>query len=91
MCKRLPHIFHNVRVSSRIILMITRTLYKIAQGINGVIRLSCAIFRKEIMIEELFWQRATNLWKMIHSIEDDLVYKVMWEDKLKELMKKYDF
>ena len=45
-------------------------------------------FRKEIMTEELFWQRVSNLWKMIHSIEDDLVYKVMWEDKLKELMKK---
>ena len=43
------------------------------------------------MTEELFWQRVSNLWKMIHSIEDDLVYKVMWEDKLKELMKKYDF
>ena len=43
------------------------------------------------MTEELFWQRAANLWKMIHSIEDDLVYKVMWEDKLKELMKKYEF
>ena len=40
------------------------------------------------MTEELFWQRASNLWIMIHSIEDDLVYKVMWEDKLKELMKK---
>ena len=40
------------------------------------------------MTEELFWQRASNLWKMIHSIEDDLVYKIMWEDKLKELMKK---
>ena len=40
------------------------------------------------MTEELFWQRASNLWKMIHSIEDDLVYKAMWEDKLKELMKK---
>ena len=40
------------------------------------------------MTEELFWKRATNLCKRVHSIEDDLVYKVMWEDKLKELMKK---
>ena len=43
------------------------------------------------MTEELFWRRVTNLWKMIHSIEDDLVYKVMLEEKLKELMKKYEF
>ena len=56
---------------------------------DGVIRISpMQFFRKEIMTEELFWQRASNLWKMIHSIEDDLVYKIMWEDKLKELMKK---
>ena len=40
------------------------------------------------MIEELFWQRVTNLWKIMNSITDDLVYKAMWEDKLKELMKK---
>ena len=40
------------------------------------------------MIEELFWQRVSNLWKIMNSIEDDLVYKAMWEDKLKELMKK---
>ena len=56
-----------------------------------VISVSPSFFRKEIMTEELFWQRVSYLWKMIHSIEDDLVYKVMWEDKLKELMKKYDF
>ena len=43
------------------------------------------------MTEELFWQRVSYLWKMIHSIEYDLVYKVMGEEKLKELMKKYDF
>ena len=43
------------------------------------------------MTEELFWQRVSYLWKIMNSIEDDLVYKVMWEDKLKELMKKYDF
>ena len=40
------------------------------------------------MTEELFWQRVTNLWTIYHSIEDDLVYKIMWEEKLKELMKK---
>ena len=40
------------------------------------------------MNEELFWQRVTNLWIIYHSITDDLVYKAMWEDKLKELMKK---
>ena len=56
---------------------------------DGDIRISpMQFFRKEIMTEELFWQRASNLLKMIHSIEDDLVYKIMWEDKLKELMKK---
>ena len=44
-----------------------------------------------IMTEELFWQRVSYLWKMIQSIEDDLMYKVIWEDKLKELMKKYEF
>ena len=52
------------------------------------ISVSPSFFRKEIMTEELFWKRSTNLWKMIHSIEDDLVYRVMWEEKLKELMKK---
>ena len=40
------------------------------------------------MTEELFWQRVTNLLTIYHSIEDDLVYKIMWEEKLKELMKK---
>ena len=53
-----------------------------------VISVSPSFFRKEIMTEELFWRRVTNLWKIMNSIEDDLVYKVMWEDKLKELMKK---
>ena len=56
---------------------------------DGVIRISpVQFFRKEIMTEELFWQRVSNLWKIMNSIEDDLVYKAMWEDKLKELMKK---
>ena len=68
--------------------MVTRTLYKIAQGINGVIRLSCAILERTIMNEELFWKRATNLWRIMNSITDDLVYKAMWERKLKELMQK---
>tara|TARA_R100001594_G_scaffold133725_1_gene174573 strand:+ start:1414 stop:1548 length:135 start_codon:yes stop_codon:yes gene_type:complete len=40
------------------------------------------------MTEELFWQRVSYLWKIMNSITDDLVYKAMWEDKLKELMKK---
>ena len=55
------------------------------------ISVSPSFLERTIMTEELFWQRVHNLWKMIHSIEDDLVYKVMWEDKLKELMKKYEF
>ena len=40
------------------------------------------------MNEELFWKRATNLWRIMNSITDDLVYRAMWEEKLKELMKK---
>ena len=40
------------------------------------------------MTEELFWQRVFNLWTIYHSITDDLVYKAMWERKLKELMQK---
>ena len=40
------------------------------------------------MTEELFWQRVSSLWKIMNSITDDLVYKAMWEEKLKELMKK---
>ena len=40
------------------------------------------------MTEELFWQRVSNLWRIMNSITDDLVYKAMWEEKLKELMKK---
>ena len=40
------------------------------------------------MTEELFWKRVSYLWKIMNSITDDLVYKAMWEDKLKELMKK---
>ena len=40
------------------------------------------------MTEKLFWRRVANLWKIMNSITDDLVYKAMWEDKLKELMQK---
>ena len=40
------------------------------------------------MTEKLFWRRAANLWIIYHSITDDLVYKAMWERKLKELMEK---
>ena len=40
------------------------------------------------MNEKLFWKRVTSLWKIMNSITDDLVYKAMWEEKLKELMKK---
>ena len=40
------------------------------------------------MTEELFWKRVTSLWNIMNSITDDLVYKAMWEEKLKELMKK---
>ena len=38
--------------------------------------------------EELFWRRVSNLWKIYTSITDDLVYRDMWEKKLKELMEK---
>ena len=40
------------------------------------------------MTEELFWKRVSNLWKIYTSITDDLVYRAMWEKKLKELMEK---
>ena len=40
------------------------------------------------MTEELFWRRVSNLWKIYTSITDDLVYRAMWEKKLKELMQK---
>jgi len=55
------------------------------------ISVSPSFLERTIMTEELFWQRVTNLWTIYHSITDDLVYKAMWEDKLKELMKKYEF
>ena len=42
------------------------------------------------MTEELFNRRVENLLKIYHSITDDLVYKTMWQDKLKELMKRKD-
>ena len=40
------------------------------------------------MTEELFWKRVSNLWKIYTRITDDLVYRAMWEKKLKELMEK---
>ena len=36
----------------------------------------------------LYWHRVKNLWKIYQSITDDLVYKAMWERKLKELMQR---
>ena len=42
------------------------------------------------MTEELFWRRAKNLHNIINAIKDDIVYKTMWQDKLKELMKRKD-
>ena len=38
--------------------------------------------------ENLYWHRVKNLWKIYQSITDDLVYKAMWERKLKELMQR---
>ena len=38
--------------------------------------------------ENLYWHRVKNLWKIYQSITDDLVYKAMWERKLKELMER---
>ena len=38
--------------------------------------------------EDLYWHRVKNLWKIYQSITDDLVYKAMWERKLKELMER---
>ena len=38
--------------------------------------------------EDLYWWRVKNLWKIYQSITDDLVYKAMWERKLKELMER---
>ena len=37
-------------------------------------------------LEELYWNRVNWLWMMYNSIDDDLVYKAMWERKLKELL-----
>jgi len=39
-------------------------------------------------VEDLYWWRVKNLWKIYQSITDDLVYKAMWERKLKELMQR---
>ena len=37
-------------------------------------------------LEDLYWNRVNWLWIMYNSIDDDLVYKAMWESKLKELL-----
>ena len=37
-------------------------------------------------LEDLYWCRVQKLWAMYSSITDDLVYKAMWERKLKELL-----
>tara|TARA_R100000541_G_scaffold48741_1_gene55825 strand:+ start:547 stop:684 length:138 start_codon:yes stop_codon:yes gene_type:complete len=42
------------------------------------------------MTEELFWRRAKNLHNIINAIQDDMVYRAMWERKLKELMQRKD-
>ena len=39
-------------------------------------------------VEDLYWWRVKNLWKIYQSITDDLVYQAMWERKLKELMQR---
>ena len=39
-------------------------------------------------LEELYWWRVERLWPMYNNITDDLVYKAMWEKKLKELMER---
>ena len=42
------------------------------------------------MTEKLFWHRVTNLHNIINEIQDDMVYRAMWERKLKELMQRKD-
>ena len=65
-------------------------LYGTSTG-DGVIRISpVQNYRKEIMTEELFWQRVDNLLDIINAIQDDIVYRTMWENKLKELMQRKD-
>ena len=38
--------------------------------------------------EDLYWLRVQRLWTMYNKITEDLVYKAMWEKKLKELMER---
>ena len=65
-------------------------LYGTSTG-DGVIRISpVQNYRKEIMTEELFWRRVDNLLDIINAIQDDMVYRAMWERKLKELMQRKD-
>ena len=42
------------------------------------------------MNEKLFWRRVDNLLNIIDAIQDDIVYRAMWERKLKELMQRKD-
>ena len=42
------------------------------------------------MNEKLFWQRVDNLLNIIDAIQDDIVYRAMWKNKLKELMHRKD-
>ena len=44
--------------------------------------------RNKMTNEELYWHRVKNLWDIYNRITDDLVYKAMWEKKLKELMER---
>ena len=36
--------------------------------------------------EDLYWLRVQRLFTMYNKITEDLVYKAMWERKLKELL-----
>ena len=38
--------------------------------------------------EDLYWLRVQRLFTMYNKITEDLVYKAMWEKKLKELMER---
>ena len=40
----------------------------------------------KMTLEELYWWRVQRLFTMYNSIDNDLVYKAMWERKLKELL-----
>ena len=42
--------------------------------------------RDKMTLEDLYWWRVERLWTMYNKTTDDLVYKAMWERKLKELL-----